>query len=51
MPIRKTDKGYYWGSKGPFETKQKAEEVMVAAYASGYRPKKTINVNEKKKNK
>lgn len=50
MPIRRTEEGFWWGSKGPFETKQKAEEVMVAAYASGYRPKKTIKV-EKKKNK
>lgn len=36
MPIHKTAKGYYWGSKGPFPTRQKAEEVAKAAYASGY---------------
>ena len=40
MPIRKTEKGYYWGSKGPFPTKQKAEEVQRAAYSAGYREKK-----------
>lgn len=42
MPIRKTEQGYYWGSKGPFPTKEKAEEVMRAAYSSGYKepPKK-----------
>lgn len=37
MPIRKTDKGYYWGSKGPFDTKAKALQVARAAYASGYK--------------
>lgn len=37
MPVRKTDRGYYWGSQGPFPTRQKAEEVARAAYASGYR--------------
>jgi hypothetical protein len=36
MPIRKTPEGYYWGEKGPFPTKEKAEEVERAAYASGY---------------
>jgi len=36
MPIRKTSKGYYWGSKGPFPTRSKAEEVAKAAYSSGY---------------
>lgn len=37
MPIRKTDKGWYWGSKGPFATKQKAIDVGRAAHASGYK--------------
>lgn len=37
MPIRKTDKGWYWGSKGPFDTKAKALSVARAAYASGYK--------------
>lgn len=37
MPIRKTDKGWYWGSKGPFATKQKAIDVGRAAYVSGYK--------------
>jgi hypothetical protein len=37
MPIRKTPEGYYWGSKGPFPTKEKAEQVERAAYASGYK--------------
>jgi len=36
MPIKKTDKGWYWGSKGPFNSKKKAQEVAQAAYASGY---------------
>ena len=37
MPIRQTDKGWYWGSKGPFKTKKKALAVQGAAYASGYK--------------
>ena len=37
MPIRKTDKGWYWGGQGPFATKSKALAVARAAYASGYK--------------
>jgi DNA-binding ferritin-like protein len=37
MPVHKKDDGWYWGSKGPFPTKQKAIQVGQAAYASGYR--------------
>jgi hypothetical protein len=37
MPIRHTSKGWYWGSKGPFPTRGKAEQVARAAYAGGYR--------------
>lgn len=40
MPIRKTAKGWKWGSKGPFKTRKKAEQVARAAYASGYKKKK-----------
>ena len=36
MPINKRDDGWYWGSKGPFKSKDKAEEVQRAAHASGY---------------
>lgn len=39
MPIRHTDKGWYWGGQGPFETREKASEVAQAAYASGYKKK------------
>lgn len=45
MPIRKTDKGWYWGSKGPFATKQKAIDVGRAAHAAGY--KESIQMEEK----
>lgn len=45
MPLRKTDKGWYWGSKGPFDTKSKALAVARAAYASGYREQEGDNVN------
>ena len=40
MPIRKTEQGYYWGTKGPYPTKEKAEEVQRAAYSAGYKEKK-----------
>lgn len=37
MPINKKSDGWYWGSKGPFATKQKAIDVGRAAHASGYK--------------
>lgn len=37
MPVHQKDGKWYWGSKGPFESKEKAEEVERAAYANGYR--------------
>lgn len=37
MPLRHTDKGWYWGSKGPFATKTQAQSVARAAYAHGYK--------------
>jgi hypothetical protein len=37
MPISKRDDGWYWGGKGPFTTKAKAQAVARAAYASGYK--------------
>ena len=40
MPIRKTSKGWFWGSHGPFKTKKKAASVARAAYSSGYKKKK-----------
>lgn len=40
MPIIKRKNGWYWGSRGPFKTKKKAEAVQRAAYASGYKGKR-----------
>lgn len=37
MPVVKRKDGWYWGSRGPYDTKEKAESVGRAAYASGYR--------------
>jgi hypothetical protein len=37
MPIRQVGDQWYWGSKGPFGSREKAEQVERAAYASGYR--------------
>ena len=36
-PILHTTKGWFWGSRGPFSTREKAVEVARAAYAAGYR--------------
>ena len=43
MPFRHTDKGWFWGSKGPFKTKAKALQVARAAYASGYKEESTMD--------
>lgn len=43
MPIKQTDKGWYWGGQGPFPTKAKAQAVARAAYASGYKEVETMN--------
>ncbi len=40
MPVTKRRNGWYWGNKGPYPTKAKAEEVGRAAYAGGYKKKK-----------
>jgi len=37
MPVHQIDGKWYWGSKGPYVSKEKAEEVERAAYANGYR--------------
>ena len=34
MPIKRKKDGYYWGSKGPYGTRKKAEEVGAAAHAN-----------------
>lgn len=49
MPIRKTDKGWWWGKRGPFRTKKKAEEVQKAAYAGGYKGTESTIKKRKKK--
>lgn len=45
MPYKKTTKGWYWGSKGPFATLQKAQAVARAAYASGYTDAENTKAN------
>lgn len=37
MPVHEKDGSWWWGDKGPFPSKAKAEEVERAAYANGYR--------------
>ena len=36
MPVRQRDNKWYWGSKGPFNSRKKARKVAQAAHASGY---------------
>lgn len=43
MPISKKSDGWYWGSKGPFATKQKAIQVGQAAHASGFKEEAIMN--------
>ena len=45
MPIIKRGTKYYWGNQGPF-TREKAEEVQRAAYASGYTGKAIQNLTQ-----
>mgnify|MGYP003136527880 FL=1 len=51
MPITKRKNGYYWGSKGPFKTKKKAQQVAQAAYASGYVKKSWQDILKKEPRK
>lgn len=37
MPLVKRPSGWFWGSKGPFDSKSKALAVARAAYAHGYK--------------
>ena len=37
MPLVKKPSGWFWGSKGPFDSKTKALAVARAAYAHGYK--------------
>ena len=37
MPLVKKQSGWFWGSKGPFDSKAKALSVARAAYAYGYK--------------
>jgi hypothetical protein len=48
MPIVKKKRGWYWGSKGPFRSRKKAEQVAKAAYAHGYKKKDKIKKRKRK---
>lgn len=37
MPLTHKKDGWYWGSKGPFDSKAKALAVSRAAFANGYK--------------
>ena len=43
MPITFKDDGWYWGSKGPFPSKQKALQVAQGAHASGFKEEEMKN--------
>ena len=36
MPICQRGDKWYWGKRGPFNSRKKAEEVARAAHSSGY---------------
>lgn len=46
MPLRHTNQGWYWGSKGPFATKDKALQVARAAYSHGYKEQASMETNK-----
>jgi len=48
MPLHKESNGWYWGSKGPFETREKAVQVAQAAYAHGYKGGSTPATKKRK---
>jgi len=48
MPLVKRQSGWFWGSKGPFDSKAKALAVARAAYASGYKGENDLSTNDKK---
>lgn len=43
MPVHKEPNGWYWGSKGPFDTRAQAAAVGRAAYANGYKGEAQMN--------
>ena len=45
MPILKKPDGWYWGSHGPFPTKQKAVDIGRAAHAHGFKEDAQMNPN------
>ncbi len=42
MPLVKRSNGWFWGSKGPFDSKAKALAVARAAYAHGYKGESAV---------
>ena len=45
MPLRNVKGKWYWGSKGPFDTKAKALAVARGAYAHGYKGEQSDTKN------
>ena len=44
MPLTKKQSGWFWGSKGPFDSKAKALAVARAAYAHGYKGESNVSI-------
>jgi hypothetical protein len=44
MLLVKKQSGWFWGSKGPFNTKAKALSVAQADYVSGYKGESVVSV-------
>tara|TARA_R100000951_G_scaffold44074_2_gene37194 strand:- start:179 stop:631 length:453 start_codon:yes stop_codon:yes gene_type:complete len=47
MPITEKNGKWYWGKKGPYNTKEAAQRVATAAYLSGYKNKTGVMPKKK----
>lgn len=47
MPVRRTKAGWFWGSKGPYDSREEAE--AVARKTRGKEPMKAKKTTKKKK--
>lgn len=49
MPVIKRGGKYFWGSKGPFDSREKAEAVGRAARAAGFKENSKITKDDMKR--
>ena len=46
MPVIKRNGKFFWGSKGPFDTREKAEEIGRAIIAAGFSESNKITIDK-----